>query len=170
MCGITGIFSFNEPASKSLLEQMTDTIAHRGPNAYGYFESKDKSCILGHRRLSIIDLSEGANQPMQSACKRYIIVFNGEVYNFNEIREDILKYSSVDFSTSSDTEVLVEAFALWGKAFVYKLNGMFAMAIYDTKDEILWLFRDRLGIKPLYYYMDEEIFAFSSSSKILGSW
>lgn len=167
MCGITGIFSFKNPASKELLVEMTDAISHRGPNAYGYFESKDNSCLLGHRRLSIIDLSESANQPMQSACKRYIIVFNGEVYNFQEIRDDILKYTNVDFSTSSDTEVLVEAFALWGKAFVYKLNGMFAMAIYDTKEEILWLFRDRLGIKPLYYFMDEDTFAFSSELKSL---
>jgi asparagine synthase (glutamine-hydrolysing) len=168
MCGITGLFSFKNKASRELLEKMTDVISHRGPNAYGYFESIDQSCMLGHRRLSIIDLSEGANQPMQSACKRYIIVFNGEVYNFQEIRADILKYTSVDFSTSSDTEVLVEAFALWGKAFVYKLNGMFAMAIYDTKDEILWLFRDRLGIKPLYYYMDDDTFAFSSELKSLN--
>ena len=85
MCGITGIFSFKGAGSKPLLESMTDAISHRGPNAYGYFESRDGSCMLGHRRLSIIDLSEAANQPMQSACKRYIIVFNGDVYNFNEI-------------------------------------------------------------------------------------
>ena len=167
MCGITGIYSFKKPASKALLEEMTDAISHRGPNAYGYFESHDGHCILGHRRLSIIDLSEAANQPMQSHDKRYLIVFNGEVYNFAEIREEIKSYSKVDFSTSSDTEVLVEAFALWGKAFVYKLNGMFAMAIYDTQDEVLWLFRDRLGIKPLYYYMDDELFAFSSELKSL---
>ena len=168
MCGITGIFSFKEPASKSLLEGMTNAIDHRGPNAYGYFESQDGKCLLGHRRLSIIDLSEAANQPMQSACKRYLIVFNGEVYNFQEIRKEIQQYSEVDFSTSSDTEVLVEAFALWGKAFVYKLNGMFTIAIYDTQDQILWLFRDRLGIKPLYYYMDDDMFAFSSELKSLG--
>ena len=168
MCGITGIFSFKDPASKSLLEGMTNAIKHRGPNAYGYFESQDGKCLLGHRRLSIIDLSEAANQPMQSAGKRYLIVFNGEVYNFQEIRKEIQEYSEVDFSTSSDTEVLVEAFALWGKAFVYKLNGMFTMAIYDTKDEILWLFRDRLGIKPLYYYMDDDMFAFSSELKSLA--
>ncbi|MFT5620716.1 MAG: asparagine synthase (glutamine-hydrolyzing) [Bacteroidia bacterium] len=167
MCGITGIFSFKEPASKSLLEGMTEAISHRGPNAFGYFESKDGKCVLGHRRLSVIDLSESANQPMQSACKRYLIVFNGEVYNFQEIKKEIQQYSAVDFSTSSDTEVLVEAFALWGKAFVYKLNGMFTMAIYDTKEEVLWLFRDRLGIKPLYYYMDDDLFAFSSELKSL---
>ncbi len=100
MCGITGIFSFKDPASKSLLEGMTNAIDHRGPNAYGYFESQDGKCLLGHRRLSIIDLSEAANQPMQSACKRYLIVFNGEVYNFQEIRKEIQEYSEVDFSTS----------------------------------------------------------------------
>ena len=143
MCGITGIFSFKGQSSKELLVEMTDKLSHRGPNAYGYFESNGGQCALGHRRLSIIDLSDAANQPLQSACKRYLIVFNGEVYNFNEIREDILKYTNVDFSTNSDTEVLIEAFALWGKAFVYKLNGMFAIAIFDTQEEILWLFRDR---------------------------
>lgn len=168
MCGITGIFSFKKPASKSLLEGMTNAISHRGPNAFGYFESQDQRCMLGHRRLSIIDLSEAANQPMQSACKRYLIVFNGEVYNFQEIRDEISQYTDIDFTTTSDTEVLVEAFALWGKAFVFKLNGMFTMAIYDTKDEVLWLFRDRLGIKPLYYYMDDDIFAFSSELKSLN--
>ena len=167
MCGITGIFSFKQAASKDLLEKMTNAISHRGPNAYGYFESRGGHCILGHRRLSIIDLSDAANQPMQSRCKRYLIVFNGEVYNFAEIRDEIKSYSNIDFSTSSDTEVLVEAFALWGKAFVYKLNGMFAMAIYDTKDEVLWLFRDRLGIKPLYYYLDDQMIAFSSELKSL---
>lgn len=167
MCGITGIYSFKKPASKPLLEEMTNAISHRGPNAYGYFESKDSHCMLGHRRLSIIDLSDAANQPMQSHCKRYLIVFNGEVYNFQEIREEIQRYSDFDFSTTSDTEVLVEAFALWGKAFVYKLNGMFAIAIYDTQDAVLWLFRDRLGIKPLYYFIDDELFAFSSELKSL---
>ena len=167
MCGITGIFSFKGQSSKELLVEMTDKLSHRGPNAYGYFESNGGQCALGHRRLSIIDLSDAANQPLQSACKRYLIVFNGEVYNFNEIREDILKYTNVDFSTNSDTEVLIEAFALWGKAFVYKLNGMFAIAIFDTQEEILWLFRDRLGIKPLYYYIDDNFFAFSSELKSL---
>lgn len=167
MCGITGIFSFKQAASKDLLEKMTNVISHRGPNAYGYFESKDGRCLLGHRRLSIIDLSASANQPMQSACKRYLIVFNGEVYNFKEIRKEIQDYSDIDFSTSSDTEVLVEAFALWGKAFVYKLNGMFAMAIYDTHDGVLWLFRDRIGIKPIYYFIDDDMFAFSSELKSL---
>lgn len=167
MCGITGIYSFKKPASKAMLEEMTNAISHRGPNAYGYFESRGGHCMLGHRRLSIIDLSDAANQPMQSRCKRYLIVFNGEVYNFAEIREEIKSYSNIDFSTSSDTEVLVEAFALWGKAFVYKLNGMFAMAIYDTKDEVLWMFRDRMGIKPLYYFIDDDMFAFSSELKSL---
>lgn len=167
MCGITGVFSFKGGSHTELVHQMTDEISHRGPNAYGYFESEGKNCALGHRRLSIIDLSDAANQPLQSACRRYLIVFNGEVYNFKEIREDILKYTNIDFTTTSDTEVLIEAFALWGKAFVYKLNGMFAIAIFDTQKEILWLFRDRLGIKPLYYYLDDNFFAFSSELKSL---
>jgi asparagine synthase (glutamine-hydrolysing) len=167
MCGITGIYSFKDSASKSLLQKMTDSLSHRGPNAYGYFESNNGRCLLGHRRLSIIDLSEAANQPLQSACKRYIIVFNGEVYNFNEIKEDILKYKDVNFTTTSDTEVLLEAFALWGKAFVFKLNGMFAIAIYDTQEDILWLFRDRMGIKPIYFIKNDHFFAFSSELKTL---
>ena len=167
MCGITGIFSTKQNASLDLVKQMNTSITHRGPNAEGYFQSKDGNCVLGHKRLSIIDLSDAANQPMTSSCGRYTLVFNGEIYNYQEIKADILKYTDVKFKTNSDTEVIIEAFALWGKAFIYKLNGMFSMAIYDNKDQILWLFRDRIGIKPLFYFWNGELFAFSSELKSL---
>ncbi|MCB9255499.1 MAG: asparagine synthase (glutamine-hydrolyzing) [Chitinophagales bacterium] len=167
MCGISGIFSVKATASLNLVQEMTDLLKHRGPDAGGYYQSEDGHCVLGHRRLSIIDLRDAANQPMPSSCGRYMIVFNGEVYNFKELKEDILKFKDVNFKTTSDTEVLIEAFALWGKAFIYKLNGMFSIAIYDKQDKILWLFRDRLGIKPLFYFWNGEFFAFSSELKSL---
>lgn len=167
MCGITGIFSTKQTASLELTKQMTTLLKHRGPNAEGFYQSEDGNCVLGHRRLSIIDLSDAANQPMTSACGRYTLVFNGEIYNYLEIKEEILKYTNVQFKTNSDTEVILEAFALWGKAFVYKLNGMFTIAIYDKQVQVLWLFRDRLGIKPLFYFWNEEFFAFSSELKSL---
>ncbi|MCB9257617.1 MAG: asparagine synthetase B, partial [Chitinophagales bacterium] len=108
MCGISGIFSVKATASLALVQEMTDLLKHRGPDAGGYYQSDDGHCVLGHRRLSIIDLREAANQPMPSSCGRYMIVFNGEVYNFKELKEDILKFKDVNFKTSSDTEVLIE--------------------------------------------------------------
>lgn len=169
MCGIAGFYSFKKSLPESVLHKMTDTLAHRGPNAKGYFNSVDGKCRMGHRRLSIIDLSDAANQPMPSSCGRYVLVFNGEIYNYKEIKEEILKYKKIEFKTHSDTEVLVEAFALWGKPFIYKLNGMFSIAIYDNQDEVLWLFRDRLGIKPLFYYKSDDLFAFASELKALAT-
>jgi len=169
MCGITGIFSTKQKASLDVTKQMTNLIKHRGPDAEGFFQSLDGNCTLGHRRLSIIDLSETANQPMTSSCGRYTLVFNGEIYNYQEIKEEILQYKDVSFKTNSDTEVVLEAFALWGKSFVFKLNGMFSIAIYDNQMQVLWLFRDRLGIKPLFYFWNGEFFAFSSELKSLLS-
>jgi asparagine synthase (glutamine-hydrolysing) len=140
---------------------MIGSVAHRGPDAEGSF--LEDSVGLGHRRLSIIDLSKAANQPMYSHCGRYVMVYNGEIYNFREILEEIVK-EQPDFvlKTSSDSEVIIQAFALWGKAFTSRLNGMFAIAIYDRQAHKLFLFRDRMGIKPLYYYYDGEHFAFAS--------
>jgi asparagine synthase (glutamine-hydrolysing) len=130
---------------------MTDAQKHRGPDAAGYFEHA--ACGLGHRRLSILDLSDAANQPFYSQDGRYVIVYNGEVYNFKEIEIEIKKYRpDFKFKTSSDTEILVEAFSLWRENIVNMLNGMFAIAIYDKDNDALYLFRDRLGIKPIYFY------------------
>ncbi len=164
MCGIVGFFSRKSWLSEGDLIRMIGSVAHRGPDARGAF--LEDSAGLGHRRLSIIDLSEAANQPMHSHCGRYVMVYNGEIYNFREILEEIRK-EQPDFvpRTSSDSEVVLQAFALWGKAFTSRLNGMFAIAIYDRQAHKLYLFRDRMGIKPLYYFYDGEHFAFASELK-----
>ncbi|MCB0538254.1 MAG: asparagine synthase (glutamine-hydrolyzing) [Chitinophagales bacterium] len=168
MCGITGIFSFSSETPKDWVVEMTNKLSHRGPDAEGFAVSQNRQCVLGHRRLSIIDLSSGANQPMQSSCGNYAMVFNGEIYNYKEIKADIEANVKINWKTNSDTEVLLEAFALWGKQFVYKLNGMFAIAIFDTAKNILWLFRDRMGIKPIYYYLDDSKFVFASELKAIN--
>lgn len=160
MCGIAGIYNSNG-VEQQLLKRMTDAIAHRGPDAEGFFV--DKEIGLGHRRLSIIDLSTAANQPMQSNCKRYWMVFNGEVYNFKEIATEL----DVELKTSGDSEVILEAFAKWGPSMVSRLNGMFTIAIFDTVERDLFLFRDRLGIKPLYVYRKGGQLAFASELKAI---
>ena len=162
MCGITGFFSKN--FLKTDLVKMTDALSHRGPDASGYFFDQDKGVALGHRRLSIIDLSDAANQPMTSHCGRYIMVYNGEVYNFKEMAKRLKK---TNWQTSSDSEVILEAFVEWGIDFVHQLNGMFAIAIYDKKEDKLLLFRDRMGIKPLYYFYNKKELIFSSELKAI---
>lgn len=165
MCGIAGYYSQNNVFSETELHAMTNAIAHRGPDAFGYY--RDNMVGLGHRRLSIFDLSDNANQPMHSANNRYVIVYNGEVYNFEEIAKELKQSHKINFRTSSDTEVLLEAFDKYGPAFVQKLNGMFAIAIYDKQENQLFVFRDRIGIKPLYYFWDGTNFAFASELKAL---
>ncbi len=169
MCGIAGYYSPNGMVRHEDLELMTDKIAHRGPDSQGFFS--DNVVGLGHRRLSIIDLSERANQPMVSSNERYVIIYNGEVYNFREIGARMKSKSqgnnTVQLKTSSDTEVLLEAFAEYGVDFVHHLNGMFAIAIYDKIAEELYLFRDRIGIKPIYYFWDGRTLVFGSELKAI---
>lgn len=166
MCGIAGYYSLNQTLEPSLLKTMTNAIQHRGPDSDGFFN--DRTAGLGHRRLSIIDLREVANQPMFSHNDRYVMVFNGEVYNFKELSSQVrVKNDSFYYKTNSDTEVVIEAFNKWGVDFVNRLNGMFAIAIYDTVEGHLFLYRDRIGIKPLYYYWDGENFFFASEIKAL---
>ena len=164
MCGIAGFFSPKNKFSEHDLFKMTQNLAHRGPDAEGFFY--DELCGLGHQRLSILDLSEGANQPMWSANKRFVCVYNGEIYNFREIKL-LLGQEQITFKTTSDTEVLIELFVKKGTEFVKDLNGIFAIAIYDTQQKKLFLFRDRLGVKPLYYYSGQHNFAFASELKSL---
>jgi asparagine synthase (glutamine-hydrolysing) len=163
MCGITGFIS--SEFDRSHLLKMTTTLQHRGPDADGYFFDELKSIGLGHRRLSILDLSEAANQPMTSHCGRYTMVYNGEVYNFKEIANTLMR----EWRTNSDSEVILEAFVEHGVDFVNQLNGMFAIAIWDLKEQKLYLFRDRFGIKPLLYYYDGDTFSFASELKALLS-
>jgi asparagine synthase (glutamine-hydrolysing) len=163
MCGIAGYFSSSEKFDRITLEKMTDALAHRGPDAAGYFVSEKQTAGFGHRRLSIIDLSTAANQPMVSHNGRYVMVFNGEVYNFKEIARQL----NIQPKTTSDTEIILEAFALKGKECVHLFNGMFSIAIYDKQEDTLHLFRDRLGVKPLYYFSTGADFCFGSEIKAL---
>jgi asparagine synthase (glutamine-hydrolysing) len=166
MCGINGYFSPTKKYNSSHIKAMNVSMAHRGPDAQGVFT--DELVGLGHLRLSILDLSESANQPMTSSSGRYIISYNGEVYNFKEVRDELKKLNpNFHFKTNSDTEVLLEAFEVWGSEMIQKFNGMFAIAIYDTYINGLYLFRDRLGIKPIYYVWDGSNFLFASELKAL---
>jgi asparagine synthase (glutamine-hydrolysing) len=164
MCGIAGFYSFNQSLSIADLEDITSTVKHRGPNATNTFYDEVSKVGLGHTRLSIIDLRSSSNQPMTSQCGRYVIVFNGEIYNFKELRKEI---KGVAFRTNSDTEVLLEGFANFGQSFVDKLVGMFAFVIYDKAQNKLMVCRDRVGLKPIYYYNDNDNFIFGSELKVL---
>lgn len=163
MCGIAGIFS-REITQPEVIERMTNMLVHRGPDAQGYY--RNNHAALGHRRLSIIDLDARSNQPFFSQEGRYVVVYNGEIFNFKKVAKDLIE-AGIVLRTTSDTEVLIEAFSLWGSGFVHKLDGMFAFAIYDTKQNQLFLFRDRVGKKPLYYFLSGNVFAFASEIKSL---
>lgn len=145
MCGITGIIGREIEKKEEAVRQMTDAILHRGPDEDGYFI--DDYAALGMRRLSIIDLSRG-NQPIASSDGRYLIFYNGEVYNYKEIKKELGDYP---FKTESDTEVILAGFVKWGEKILPRLRGMFAFAIYDTQEKKIFLARDFFGIKPLYY-------------------
>jgi asparagine synthase (glutamine-hydrolysing) len=163
MCGIAGFFNLNgKPASEVILKKMTDKIRHRGPDGEGAFI--DGLIALGHRRLAIIDLSSAGHQPMQSKESRYVITYNGEIYNFKEIRAE-LEANGRQFRSKTDTEVILEAYAEWGSKCISRFNGMFAFAIWDKKQKSLFLARDRYGIKPLYYSFFEGTFLFASENK-----
>ncbi len=159
MCGIAGIFHRDgSPASGVLVRAMTEAIAHRGPDGHGHFV--EGSVALGHRRLAIIDLSEASRQPMETPDGRFVISYNGEIYNFRELRGQLAARGR-RFHTEGDTEVLLHAFAEWGIDALTKLNGMFAFAIWDRSTRRLFLVRDRFGVKPLYYavFADKVVFA-----------
>lgn len=164
MCGIVGFYSA-ELGNEDLLT-MTNRIIHRGPDAGDVFHSGH--CGLGHRRLSIIDLSNAANQPMVSQSGKNIMVFNGEIYNYQEIAVTLRKEnSSLVLKTHSDSEVILEAYEYWGDSFVNQLNGMFVIAIYNIEDRKLHLFRDRMGVKPLFIYHQQDTLVFGSELKAL---
>jgi asparagine synthase (glutamine-hydrolysing) len=161
MCGIAGIFSLKDKPSQHDLGVLSDCLAHRGPDAEGTY--MHDAVALAHRRLSILDLSENGNQPMFSHNSRYVMVYNGEIYNYREIANELrVKNPTIQFHSSSDSEIILEAFAQWGSDFVHRLNGMFAICIYDTKETALYIFRDRVGIKPVFYFNDPDNFYFSS--------
>lgn len=163
MCGIAGIYYLNNKAvSQVIIKNMCDTMRHRGPDDEGYFF--DNNLALGHRRLSIIDLSSAGHQPMSDDNKSIWIVYNGEVYNFVELRNELIN-KGYSFKTGTDTEVIIKAYQEWGDDCLNKLDGMFAFAIWDQKKKRLFCARDRFGIKPFYYYFDGSIFVFASEIK-----
>ena len=160
MCGIAGILTSSEFEIKTSLVKMSEAIAHRGPDSNGFYI--DNHIGLAHRRLSIIDLSVNANQPMHSYDDRFIIVYNGEIYNFLELKKELNDYP---FVSKSDTEVIIASFLKWGINCFEKFNGMFAFGLWDKYDKLLYLVRDRNGIKPLYYSFNNEQLLFSSEMR-----
>ncbi len=165
MCGITGVLSFNsEPVSSEILKKMTDAIRHRGPDGEGVY--LNHPIAFGHRRLAIIDLSSAGKQPMISADGRFVISYNGEIYNFEELKTE-LKKKGYSFQSRTDSEVLLNAFAEWGVDSLNRLNGMFAFAIWDNKTQELTLGRDRYGVKPVYYALNDSGFIFGSEIKAI---
>lgn len=167
MCGIAGIYGLEglgAPAER--MQRMTDAMAHRGPDAAGVHVGGN--AVLGHRRLSIIDLSSSADQPFRSPDGRYVIAFNGEIYNYRALRAELERAAvPYPFRTNSDTEVLLAAYLHWGPACLARLEGMFAFAVLDEHTQELFIARDRLGIKPLYYHRGDKHFAFASEVRSL---
>jgi asparagine synthase (glutamine-hydrolysing) len=160
MCGIVG-FIDKDKNKKKIIKKMADRIIHRGPDAEGYYI--DDNVALGHRRLSIIDLQAG-KQPMYNEDESLVVVFNGEIYNYPELKAELKKYKH-KFATKSDTEVLLHGYEQWGKELPKKLRGMFAFAIWDKNNKTLFCARDNFGIKPFYYYQNEDTFMFASEIK-----
>ena len=167
MCGIAGIVNFRgqtvEPAE---IERLTDLLAHRGPDGAGHWFSAERNVALGHRRLAIIDPGAGGYQPMLSDDGRHVIVFNGEIYNFLELRRELEALGAI-FRTQSDTEVILAAWRMWQEGMLSRFNGMWALAIFDTETRELFLARDRFGIKPLLYAMSPERLVFASEQRAL---
>jgi len=162
MCGITGIYGMSSGQSSSSIRLMNNAISHRGPDDEGYYV--DEQVALGHRRLAIIDLSPAGHQPMHSNDGNLEIAFNGEIYNFNDVKKLLTGYA---FKSGSDTEVILAAYQQWGKDCLHHLNGMFAFAIWDKAKQELFIARDRLGIKPVYYFSKDKMFLFSSEIRAL---
>src|SRR5215813_1020897 len=166
MCGICGVAG---QATEELLTRMLDRIAHRGPDDRGVYFARSKAgeaIGLGHQRLSIIDLSSAGHEPMSDDQQRVWLTYNGEIYNFRSIRAE-LKDRGYEFRSDTDAEVIIYSYLEWGYECLHRFNGMFAFAIWDSRDDSLFVARDRLGIKPLYYVHLAETFAFASEIKAL---
>lgn len=165
MCGIVGLWNFNrQPVTLDILRCFTDSLAHRGPDGNGFYIDPGANLGLGHRRLAILDTSDSGRQPMSFAGERYWIVFNGEIYNFLELKAE-LEQHGYQFQTDSDTEIILAAYHRWGEDCQFRFNGMWAFAIWDREERKLFISRDRFGVKPLVYYFDQKHFAFASEMK-----
>ena len=166
MCGIVGFHTTKEIDCRSQVSIMRDTLMHRGPDAYGDFVIQEKGLSLGHRRLAILDLTNAGTQPFSVDNEKFVITFNGEIYNFQTLRAELLNYG-YQFKTTTDTEVLLRAYQHWGDEVLNKIEGMFAFAIYDQTKQELFCARDCAGEKPFYYCLNKNTFAFASECKAL---
>ena len=156
MCGIAGFIDWSKKSSSLELKEMTNILHHRGPDggAVELFQNEDYLIGFGHRRLAIIDISENGNQPMN--YKHFWIVFNGEIYNYKEVKSELIDLGHT-FETSSDTEMILHAYQQWGGECLHKFIGMFAIVIFDQVKQQVFIARDRAGVKPLFYYFKEDI-------------
>ena len=167
MCGVAGIIDYDvDEISIKVLKQITNSISHRGRDGDGFWIENDIG--IGHKRLSIIDLSDAGVQPMFSRDKRYVISYNGEIYNFLELRKELEKDGFV-FNSKTDTEVVLNSFIKWGYESLTRFNGMYAFAIWDRKEKELFIARDRYGIKPIYYSGQGSKFIFGSEQRVIAS-
>src|SRR5262249_12071058 len=165
MCGFAGIVSTNgAKIDAAIVDRMSNSLRHRGPDDEGSFV--DGAVGLGFRRLSILDLSPSGHQPMVSRDGRYVLVYNGEIYNYIEIKQE-LQAKGYEFRSSGDTEVLLNAYDAWGTDCLYKFNGMWAFLIYDTAKRVIFGSRDRFGVKPLYCYRSKDVMLFASEIKAI---
>ena len=165
MCGIVGVIHLREqPVQARVIEQVADSLKHRGPDDAGVFV--DGQVGLGHRRLKIIDVSPAGHQPMANKDETIWITYNGEIYNFLDLRKE-LEGCGRSFASRSDTEVVIQAYEEWGEQCVQRFNGMFALGLWDSRTKKLILMRDRIGVKPLFYYVDEEKLLFASEIKAI---
>ena len=163
MCGLSGILNLSKKSvDPAMIHRMSNCMAHRGPDADGFYIQDE--IALGHRRLSIIDLSTTANQPMFEPSGRYVLIFNGEIYNFREVKAQLNGYP---FQTNSDSEVILAAYQKWGADCLHKLAGMYVFVIWDKHTRELFMARDRMGVKPLYYFLNDEYFLFASEVRAL---
>src|SRR3990167_7216763 len=167
MCGIAGYVDFSGRTSPSVIGEMTKKIIYRGPDSTGEYKSRDNVAALGIRRLRIIDLTSG-DQPIKNEDGSIVVIYNGEIYNYKSLREELEKRGH-KFKTQTDTEVLVHGYEEYGEDFVPKLNGMFAFALWDERGHKIFLGRDRVGVKPLYYYVTSNLLIFGSEPKVILS-
>ncbi|MBL4587979.1 asparagine synthase (glutamine-hydrolyzing) [Candidatus Babeliales bacterium] len=169
MCGVTGIINWQEKKTFDLQKAsvaMTHSLAHRGNDGEGFFSSSLMQCFFGHRRLSILDQSSAAQQPMSTSDNRYTLSYNGEIYNYKELKQKLVSLG-ITFASSSDTEILLYGYAVWGKNIFKQLRGMFAGCIWDEQKKEMVIFRDQIGIKPLYWWKDDHNFASASELQAL---
>lgn len=164
MCGIIGQINFSNQIDEKVFSSMRDSIAHRGPDGFGSWFSEDRKIAFGHRRLSFLDLTESGKQPMCNEDETIWLTFNGEIYNYVELKKE-LELAGHRFNSTTDSEVIIHGFEQWGKDVVSRMKGMFAFGLWNEKEKKLFLARDRFGIKPLYYYKGNSSFIFASEIK-----